>query len=102
MPPQLRHDSLQGGSFKVCVDPFSAILSQWSKAANYSSPSFALVPLTIDLNGKETLVAHGAAVLRRQAEVDAEFATACAMGHGAVYLTHVGHNPVDAESVRVR
>lgn len=63
---------------------------------------FALVPLTIDLNGKETLVAHGAAVLRRQAEVDAEFATACAMGHGAVYLTHVTHNPVDAESARVR
>ena len=63
---------------------------------------FALVPLTVNLNGKDTLIAHGAAVLHTQPEVDAEFTRACAMGFGAIHLTHVTHNPADAASVRVR
>ncbi|WP_324751186.1 hypothetical protein SH591_07510 [Sphingomonas sp. LY54] len=64
---------------------------------------FGLVPLTINLNGKDTLIAYGPAVLQNQAEVDAEFAKACSMDQGRVYLTHVRHNPVDEEGpVRVR
>ena len=65
---------------------------------------FGLVPLTVTMNGKDTLIAHGPGVLRSQAEVDAEFETACAMGHGSVYLTHVRYNAANEEggAVRVR
>ncbi len=69
-----------------------------------SAGGFSLVPMTVNLNGRDTLFAHGAAVLRSQAEVDAEFTTACRMGQGRVYLTHVRYNQGDgsAEQVRAR
>ena len=54
---------------------------------------FGLVPLTIDIDGLDTMVVTGTATLRTQHEVDVEFDSACGMGGGKIYLTHVRYNP---------
>ena len=64
---------------------------------------FALMLMTVNLNGRDTVFAHGAGVLRSQSEVDAEFEVACRIGTGRVYLTHVRYNPADEPgAVRAR
>lgn len=63
---------------------------------------FGLAPVTININGHDTLFATGAAALHRQSEVDAEFRSACRMGGGKVYLTHVRYNPEGDQNEQVR
>ena len=66
--------------------------------------SFALAPMTVTINGRDSMFARGAAVLRSQREVDSEFGIACRLGRGRVYLTHVRYNPArqQGENVRAR
>ena len=65
---------------------------------------FSLAPMTVNINGRDTLFARGQTVLRNQREVDAEFGIACGLGHGRVYLTHVRYNTdqQQGEQIRVR
>jgi hypothetical protein len=63
---------------------------------------FGLAPLTVNINGHDTVFAIGPAVLHDQAEVDAEFQIACRLGRGRIYLTHVRYNPADSHSPEVR
>jgi len=63
---------------------------------------FGLAPMTVNLNGHDTMFATGPAVLHDQREVDAEFQAACRLGHGRIYLTHVRYNPADANGPGVR
>lgn len=68
-----------------------------------SARGFTLVPMTVQLNGRDTLFATGPGILQNQSAIDAEFIAACEMGQGNVYLTHARYNPVTAEgSVQVR
>ncbi|BBC70932.1 conserved hypothetical protein [Altererythrobacter sp. B11] len=68
---------------------------------------FAVAEIVINLNGKDTLFVRGATAMRRQAEVDREFAAACEAGSEDVYLTHVFYQPFDPNeanptAIRVR
>jgi len=56
---------------------------------------FTLMLMTVNLNGRDTVFAHGAVILRSQRQVDAEFTAACQLGAGRVYLTHVRYNSAD-------
>ena len=58
-----------------------------------SAAGFELMFMTVNLNGRDTVFANGAGVLHSQREVDTEFAVACRIGMGRVYLTHVRYNP---------
>lgn len=58
-----------------------------------SARGFSLVPMTVQLNGRDTLFATGPGILQNQSAIDAEFITACEMGQGSVYLTHARYNP---------
>ena len=70
---------------------------------NADAAGFRLMLLTVNLNGKDTVFAWGAAVLRSQRDVDAEFGIACRMGQGHIYLTHVRYNPAgQTGNVRAR
>jgi len=65
--------------------------------------SFAIMPMTIQMDGVDTMFVHGRAALHDQNAVDREFRTACALGGGGIYLTHVRHNPAVATGdIRVR
>jgi hypothetical protein len=77
-------------------------LAEFLRTAEASG--FSLIPMAITLNGKDTLVATGPALLRNQFQADAEFQLACSLGGGAVYLTHVRYNAPEENrgSVRVR
>lgn len=63
---------------------------------------FRLAFMTVNINGLDTIFAHGPALLRSQGEVDAEFRAACGLGHGRVYLTHVRYNAAEGEGEYVR
>ena len=64
---------------------------------------FNVVPVMVEMNGRDTLIVQGAAILHDQAAVDREFATACALRQRHIYLSHVRHNPAGpAGSLRVR
>ena len=68
-----------------------------------ASRGLNLIPVMVEINGVDTLIVQGAAVLRSQREVDREFGVACRAGQRHVYLTHVRHNPIDQRGgVRVR
>ena len=64
---------------------------------------FNVVPIMVEMNGTDTLIVQGLAVLRDQAAVDREFRASCRLGRERIYLSHVRHNPaVPAGPVRVR
>lgn len=64
---------------------------------------FRLALITVQINGADTVFAAGPGVLRDQRAVDEEFRTACRLGLGPIYLTHVRYNPAARDGpVRVR
>src|SRR3546814_2398511 len=63
---------------------------------------FGLAPVTININGRDTLFATGATALHSQGEVDAEFRTACRKGGGKVYLTHVRYSSDGDQNEQIR
>jgi len=64
---------------------------------------FGVFPVMVEMNGTDTLIVQGRAVLRDQAAVDLEFETACALRQRHIYLSHVRHNPAEPTgSLRVR
>ena len=64
---------------------------------------FNVVPVMVEMNGIDTLIVQGAAVLRDQRAVDREFGAACALRQRHIYLTHVRHNPAGQPgALRVR
>lgn len=65
---------------------------------------FTFTPITININGKNTLIAKGPNVLMDQNQVDGEFALACSLGRGRAYLSHVRYNPAEegSELLQVR
>lgn len=63
---------------------------------------FGLAMMTVNINGRDTVLATGPAVLHDQREVDAEFNIACHLGRGPIYLTHVRYNPADSDQRQVR
>jgi hypothetical protein len=70
---------------------------------NTGAGGFSLALVIANLNGRDAMFAQGPAALRSQREVDREFRTACRLGQGRVYLTHVRYNPArQAGDVRVR
>lgn len=70
---------------------------------NLKTNGFSIVPITINLNGKDTWFARGPELLANQSDVDAEFNLACQVAAGEVYLTHVQFNSADGQgSLRVR
>jgi hypothetical protein len=79
----------------------SDVLGAFLSAAE--ATGFSVVPVMVEMNGTDTLIVRGSAVLRDQRAVDREFRAACGLGAGPVYLTHVRHNPAgQAGDVRVR
>ena len=54
---------------------------------------FNVVPVMVEMNGADTLIVQGPAVLRDQRAVDREFGAACRLRQQHIYLTHVRHNP---------
>lgn len=54
---------------------------------------FVQVPATVNVNGRDTLVALGPAPVRSRAELEAEFDRACAAGHAGIALTHARYDP---------
>jgi hypothetical protein len=63
---------------------------------------FRIMPLTVNLNGHDTLFMTGPSVLNDQTAVDEEFQVACRLGRGHIYLTHVRYNPEDIRSPEIR
>jgi hypothetical protein len=64
---------------------------------------FNVVPVMVEMNGIDTLIVHGPAMLHDQRAVDREFRAACGLGRGRIFLAHVHHNPAGrAGDVRVR
>lgn len=65
---------------------------------------FALILHTLTINGRDTVFAQGPGVLHNQSAVDSEFRSACRLGGGGIYLTHVRYNVAEADqrSTRVR
>ncbi|HYI41875.1 MAG TPA: hypothetical protein VE053_16320 [Allosphingosinicella sp.] len=93
---------LRGAYSFVTQDASAADLSAWVSRSD--EHGFAIVPITVKLNGLDTVFATGPGVLVSQEQVDAEFETACRLQTGRIYLTHVRYNPVDENrsSVQVR
>jgi hypothetical protein len=76
-------------------------LSAFLRAAG--TAGFNVAPVMVEINGTDTLIVHGPAVLRDQRAVDREFRAACALGRGRIYLAHVRHNPAGQPGdIRVR
>jgi hypothetical protein len=63
---------------------------------------FGVAPITVNLNGLDTVFVTGPNILRTQSEVDAQFVAACGLGRGPIYLTHVRHNSADSDGEQVR
>jgi hypothetical protein len=64
---------------------------------------FNVVPVMVEMNGTDTLIVQGLAVLHDQQAVDREFAAACRLRQQHIYLSHVRHDPAGRTgSLRVR
>lgn len=64
---------------------------------------FNVVPVMVEMNGRDTLIVRGAAILHDQRAVDREFAAACGFRQRHIYLSHVRHDPaVPGRDLRVR
>lgn len=70
-----------------------------------SEDGFSFMPVTINLNGVDTIIVPGRAALTDARQVEREFRAACAMRTGRIYLGYVRHNLTTEQrrdSVRVR
>lgn len=70
-----------------------------------SEAGFSFVPITINLNGADTMIVPGRSALSSAAEAEREFRAACALRTGArIYLVHAHYNPTTDQrgAVRVR
>ena len=72
-------------------------------ARRAAAARFRLAPITVEMNGVDTMFGAGPGVLHDQHAIDAEFGAACRLGSGPIYLTHVRYNPAQENGpVRVR
>jgi hypothetical protein len=72
-------------------DAPEAALNEFVRASQVRG--FRVAPVMVNLNGTDTLVIWGRAVLHDQRAVDREFRDICRLSAGRVYLTQVRHNP---------
>ncbi|WP_395327141.1 hypothetical protein WBP06_10180 [Novosphingobium sp. BL-8H] len=85
----------------VTQDASDSDMAAFLKASR--SAGFDVMLMTVNMNGKDTVFATGRKALKTQAEVDHEFAVACALGRGKIYLTNARYNEPDPSgAVRAR